>query len=315
MITANPVISVILPVYNGGGYLQLSVESVLTQTHESFEFLLLDDCSTDSSWSYLEGLTDHRVRVLRNQGNKGLFFNLNLLIEQSKGLLIKLWSQDDIMYPNCLQAFVDFHAKHPQIGFSYSGRDIIDENGTIITPAGKDETPAIISTQLHARIAFFTGSIAGNIANVCIRKEALAKVGGFDESMKISADFDMWVRLAEHFDTGFIPQRLIQLRDHKQQLSRNEHLYIHHVREDLKIYRYLEGYVDNSLRREGRRMLRRRKLVFYYTLMVKAILKGRFKAAWQFKNELAGFDNFFLLSFNFLYQKLRKPRASGLSPV
>jgi glycosyltransferase involved in cell wall biosynthesis len=298
---------VILPVYNGGDYLRESVASVLAQTVEDFEFLILDDASTDWSWDYLSSLADKRVRLFRNATNRGLFFNLNYLINQSRGELIKLWSQDDRMYPHCLQAFLDFHGLHPALGFSYSGRDIIDGNGEIRHREGKDETPTLVSTALHARIAFYTGSIAGNIANVCIRRQALEKTGLFNESMQISGDFDMWVRLAQHFDTGFIPDRLIQLRDHSGQLSRREELYIRHVKEDLQVYRYLQGYVSPALRQEGRRMLRQYKLVFYYTLMVKSLLKGRPKAAFLFYKELAAFDNFWILSLSFLKARIRKP--------
>lgn len=315
MRAAPSLISVVLPVYNGGGYLRASVDSVLQQSFAQFEFLILDDCSTDESLEFLETLKDQRIRLYKNEINKGLFFNLNFLIGQSRSSLIKLWSQDDIMYPNCLAEFAKFHAEHSNLGFSYSGRDIIDNKGQIVTPPGKDETPAVVSSGLHARIAFFTGSIAGNIANVCIRKEALDRVGPFNENMKISADFEMWVRLAEHYDTGFIPEKLIQLRDHKGQLSRQEEFYINHVREDLKVYRYLESYIDARTRKEGRKVMRKHKLLFYYTLMLKSLLKGKTKAALEFGKELARYDNFFVLTFSFIRAKLSKPPAPDFRSI
>ena len=219
---AQPMISVVLPVYNGGGYLKQSLESVLNQNFSEFELLIIDDCSTDGSLAYLQSIQDPRVSLFKNEDNRGLFFNLNFLISQSQSPLIKLWAQDDIMYPQCLNSFVAFHKQYPGIGFSYSGRDMIDEAGVIKENNVVDNTPTIISTALHAKIAYYTGSIAGNIANVCINKKALDKVGLFNEGMKISADFDMWVRLAKEHKTGFIREKLIQLRDHDKQLSRNE---------------------------------------------------------------------------------------------
>lgn len=307
METGSKKISVLLPVYNGGDYLALAVQSVLDQTFTGFEFLILDDASTDQSGTYLSALSDSRIRLFRNKQNKGLFYNLNYLVGQSTGYLIKLWSQDDIMYPHCLQRFSDFHEQYPAIGFSYSGRDIIDGDGKVFPATQKDETPALISPALHARIAFFTGSIAGNIANVCIRREALKRVGGFNEKMKISGDFDMWVRLAEHFDTGFIPEKLIQLRDHKGQLSRRADLYLNHVREDLQVYRYLANYATPEIREEGRKNMRSHKLVFYYTLMVKSLLEGKLRSAFLFGRELAAYDNFLLLTIAFLKAKIGKP--------
>jgi glycosyltransferase involved in cell wall biosynthesis len=300
-------ISVILPVYNGGEYLMLSVQSVLEQSVDDFEFLILDDCSTDGSWNYINSIGDPRVSVFKNDKNSGLFFNLNFLIKKSKSRLIKLWSQDDIMYKNCLETVIEFHQKYPEIGFSYSGRDIIDRKGEIIRRNDEDKTPEIISTDLHALIAFFTGSIAGNIANVCLNSTALDKIGLFKEDMKISADFDMWVRLAEYYSTGFIRDSLIQLRDHTGQLSRNESLLINHVREDLQIYRYLLSYVSDPIKKRGLSMLRKHKFVFYYTLMIKTLLKGKIAAFYAYYKQLSSFDNFFILTFYFIKGKLFKP--------
>lgn len=302
----NPVISVVLPVFNGGTYLVSSIESVLNQSLKNFEFLILDDYSTDESWKYINSIKAPGISIFKNGANKGLFYNLNFLINKSKSPLIKLWSQDDVMYPHCLDAFVAFHQKHPAIGFSYSGRDIIDENGIVKKLNIVDNTPSIVSSELHARIAFFTGSIAGNIANVCLNRKALNEVGLFNEEMKISADFDLWVRLAKNHDTGFIVDKLIQLRDHEGQLSRKENFYINHVKEDLTVYRNLLSYVNPATKKEGELLLRNYKFVFYYTLMVKALMRGKIKTAHSFYKELCSMDNFLKLSIAFVNAKVRK---------
>lgn len=299
-----PVISVILSVYNGGDYLKLSVESVLQQSFPAFEFLIMDDCSTDESLAYLEILKDSRIKLFRQEKNKGLFTCLNTLIAKSNTGLIKLWSQDDIMYKTCLEKVVCFHEMHRGLGFSYTGRDMIDGVGKIRETGKIDNTPAIISTTLHAHIAYYTGSIAGNIANVCINKIALDKVGLFNDDMKISADFDMWVRLAEHHETGFIREKLIQLRDHDGQLSRNEKYYINHVKEDFLVYKYLDGYVSSEQKKEGHAQMRNNKLIFYYTLMLKALMKGRIYNFFEFFKILSSYDNFFMLTIYFIKVKI-----------
>jgi glycosyltransferase involved in cell wall biosynthesis len=299
-----PAISVILPVYNGGVFLMPSLKSVLGQSFKDFELLVVDDCSTDESWEYINSIKDTRLTIYKNKENKGLFYNLNFLIKESRGSLIKLWAQDDIMYPHCLEAFVSFHKKHPGIGFSYSGREIIDEHGLVKKSGFTDNTPAIVTTDLHACISFYTGSIAGNIANVCISRSALSEVGLFNEEMKISADFDMWVRLAKDHDTGFISDKLIQLRDHEGQLSRKENSYILHVIEDMMVYRNLLGYVNPAIRKKGKAILRNNKFVFYYTLMLKAFLKGKFKTAFVYYKELYAVDNFLRLTVAFIKVKI-----------
>ena len=305
-------ISITLPVYNGIKYLKESIMSVLNQRYHDFEFLIIDDCSDDGSWEYLQTLKDDRIKLYRNAVNKGLFFNLNFLIKNSNSPLIKLWSQDDVMYPECIREIVNFHQQHPDIGFSYSERDHIDENGKVILDNKTDNTPSIISTELHAKIAFYTGSIAGNISNVTINKKTLEETGLFDEEMRISADFDMWVRLAQHHETGFIKKRLVQLREHPGQLSRQPGSYINHVSEDLKIYRYLMGYVKPETKKAGLLQLRKKKLVFYYTLMMKAFLKGDIKTAHIFYKEIASFDNFFKVSLAFTRTKILKPHPPKL---
>ncbi|HEU5053433.1 MAG TPA: glycosyltransferase [Hanamia sp.] len=297
-------ISVVLPVYNGLPFLESSVHSVLLQSFPDFELLIVDDRSDDGSLEYLQSLNDPRIRLFINEANKGLFYNLNFLIRRAGSPLIKLWAQDDVMDLNCLHEILCFHERYPQVGFSYSAREIINLKGAVITGAKPDATPELISTSLHSRIAFFTGSIAGNIANVTLTRKALETVGLFDESMKISGDFDMWVRIAEKYPVGFINKPIVQLRDHPGQLSRQEKYYPDHLKEDLKVYAYLFKYASPAEKKEGRRLLRNHKLLFYYTLMIKAFLKGSFKTGISFYRTLSRFDNIYLMTFYFVKNRI-----------
>lgn len=292
-----PSISIILPVYNGQPFVTDSVSSVLQQKYTDFEFLIIDDSSTDGSWEYLNSLNDNRISLFRNEKNKGLFYNLNYLIKKSTSPIIKIWSQDDIMYENCIEEVITFHQKYPSIGFSYSNRDYIDSKGALIEINKIDNTPEIVSPELHTKIAFITGSIAGNIANVAINKMVLDTVGGFNEKMKISGDFDMWVRLAMNHSVGFIHKRLVQLRNHNGQLSGQEKYFIYHLKEDIEVYTFLLSNVPKSIAKEGKTTLRKGKLLFYYTLMLKAILKGNLITAFKFLILLNKFDSFLLLTW------------------
>lgn len=299
-------ICVILPVYNGIKYLDQAVQSVLQQDYQNFEFIILDDCSTDGSWDYLKNFNDSRITLIRNDKNKGLFYNLNFMISKSNAPIIKLWSQDDVMYPDCIKEVIAFHNKHAEIGFSYSERHYINEDSKLLELGEIDNTPEIISTSLHAKISFITGSIAGNIANVTISKRMLDKAGPFNEAMKISADFEMWVRLAQHHSIGFLKKPLVQLRNHSGQLSGQEKYYIYHLKEDIEAYKILFGYVSPIQKKEGKQILRERKLLFYYTLMVKAFFKGQIKTGFSFLKLLNYFDNFLILSWYFFIYKILK---------
>ncbi len=301
---SNNRISVVLPVYNGMPFLESSVNSVLMQSFADYDFLIVDDGSDDGSLEYLQSLNDPRIRLFVNDSNKGLFYNLNFLIQRTKTSLIKLWAQDDVMHSNCLQEIMCFHNRYPEAGFSYSAREIINLRGEVIAGAKPDATPELIPTSLHSRIAFFTGSIAGNIANVTLTRKAIEAAGLFNETMKISGDFDMWVRIAENFPVGFTRKPLVQLRDHPSQLSRQEKHYLDHFKEDLQVYTYLMKYVSPEEKREGRNLLRNHKLLFYYTLMLKAFLKGSFKTGISFFITLRSFDNIWLLTFYFIKNRI-----------
>src|SRR5690606_28349147 len=136
----HPAISVLLPVYNGGEYLMQSVQSVLDQQYENFELLIVDDVSTDGSREWLLTLNDPRIRLFLNNRNMGLFPNLNLMADEARSSLLKLWAQDDRMKQGCLAEFVAFHQSHPQCGYSYCKRDLINERGDVITQEVQDDT-------------------------------------------------------------------------------------------------------------------------------------------------------------------------------
>lgn len=298
-------ISVILPVYNGGKYLALSVNGVLDQLGANFELLVVDDCSTDGSREWLQSIRHDHLSVFYNSKNEGLFFNLNFLASRARFGLIKLWAQDDVMLPGCLEGFINFHQRNSGLGYSYCMRDIVDENGVARTSDHVDNTPEIISSQLHADLSYMTGSLPGNIANVCMVREAFEQCGKFNGKMKISADFDMWVRLGLNYPTGFLKQKLVQIRDHGEQLSRSEHSYVLHVEEDLRVFTMLDKSVNEEVRTRGRKMLRSRKLLFYYTLMLKALAKGRISFFLRYFRALFSYDNIITLGLLYLRRVFR----------
>ncbi len=242
----NPLISVILPVYNGGHLLKEAINSVLAQESKSFEFLICDDCSTDESLKMIQTLIPgyDNIKLLRNEKNLGLFKTLNHLIHQSKAPLIHLWSQDDIMKPNCLSSTLAFHHKHPNLGLSYSAIDSIDKHGKLINIAQEDGTPELISKQLYARISIYWGCIAGNIANVTLKRSAVDQIGDFDENLIVSGDFDYWTRMAGFSAIGFNKDPNIFLRTHSGQLSRQFSSVYFRIKEDIPIMKTLLKMAD-----------------------------------------------------------------------
>lgn len=307
-------ISVLLPVYNGLGLLEYSVESVLQQEYTDWELLILDDASTDSSWNFINNINNPRVSKFRNVENKGLFYNLNFLIKKSKGEIIKLWSQDDIMYQNCLAEINIFHQRHPDITFSYSDRVIINARGEILNNrVKKDITPEIISPDIHQKIFSFTGSIAGNIANVAINRWALNKYGLFREDMKFSADLDMWERLTEHDNIGRIAVPLIKLRDHDGQLSRKKGYMIHQIREDNEIFeRRFKKIIKSDLKDYAELCRKWKREVYYMAVFLNLIKNKNFSEAKLYQNELTKKSPLIIIFIRFILIRLNIIKSVSL---
>ena len=235
-------ISVALPVYNGKEFLRNNIASVLAQDFENFELLIADDGSTDGSQELLRAIEaeGHRkLKVFYQEKNRGLFANLNFLIAASQYSLERLWSQDDLMKPGCLSEVFAFHEHHPEISMSYHSVDYIDGQGKFIADDKIDGTPAIISPERFAHICIRWGCIAGNIANVTLVKAYLNRFGSFREDLKVSGDFEMWTRLSQHANIGFLNKKLIYLRRHEGQLSRNVSSSVNSIVEDVPVYHTL----------------------------------------------------------------------------
>ena len=303
-------IAVVLPVYNGLKFLDENIKSVLNQQYRNFTFLICDDCSTDGSWDYLSQLNDSRITLFRNEHNKGLFATLNFLCKNAESKLIKIWSQDDVMNPDCLGETVAFHNKYPGISFSYSAFQHIDEAGNVIAPPYKDLTPEYIPRQLHDKIALYCGSIAGNICNVTIVKEKLEEVGYFDERMTIAADFDMWVKLTEQYDIGRISKALVKQRTHGNQLSKAAEHYMLHMTEEKIIFERLFARSDKKLKQFGKRHIRWVKNPLYFSFLLQTLKRRNWRMAKEFYKELSSMDNIFLLAMRWMI--LKTMRAVGV---
>lgn len=281
-----PKISLILPVFNGERYLEQAVDSVLAQDYGDFEFLICDDASSDRSGGMIGSRKDRRIRLFGNIKNLGLFKTLNRLIRESTGEYIQLWAQDDIMKRNCLGEEVAFYEKHPDVGFCYCARDIIDGSGKVILPFSRDMTPDVIAPELAAQIMFYHGSIAGSISNVVIRRAVLDEMGLFREDMRLAADFDMWIRISEKYPIGFIRQPLVMIRSHAGQLSRQKESGLLFMREDAENISALARRLPDETKGHAVLYNRRDRLVRYAHYLIRSFLSGDIKTAVEVYREI-----------------------------
>lgn len=294
-MTNGPHISVLLPVHNGQKYLRESIESILDQSDSNFELIIWDDRSRDESSNIIGNYRDPRIKKYANPCNQGLFTTLNLAIKESSAPLIRLWSQDDVMKPDCLEEEVSFLTRHPEVGMSYCAYDVIDAEGNVLRPAPDDSTPDIVSPTLAAQIMFYHGSITGNIANVMLKRDVIDKTGGFRNDMRIAGDFDMWVRISETFPIGFLRKPMIYLRSHAGQFSRQAASYVTCISEEHTVYGSLLKRQPPLELDYAQRYDRRHRYLQYVHFMIRNFLSGNFNTAFASYKAIRRIDNPLLL--------------------
>jgi hypothetical protein len=247
-----PAVTILLPVHNGAQYLRQAIDSVLAQDFHDFELRILDDDSGDESPRLVQEFSDSRIRYSRNPQRFGLFRTLNRGFSEADTSLVRLWAQDDVMLPGSLGKFVRFAEGHPTAGLVYSDFMGIDAAGK---PTGiehrfieqRRRTPALAGSKLSALLMWTYGCLPGNISTTILRREAWAGVGGFLVGKQQAPDFDMWVRVSERWDVGFLSERLVGLRDHPGQLSRVGQREMTTIEEELPVLHMLERRLDGVL--------------------------------------------------------------------
>lgn len=202
-------ISVLMPVYNGQKYLKTSIESILGQTFRDFEFIIVDDGSTDKSWEIIEGYKrkDKRIVALRNKHNIGTSRTLNLGLSVTSGKYVVRMDADDWSYPERLQWQYEFMEKHSDVGVSGGTIEICNENLKVIN---KRKYP---TTDKEARKIIFCYSPFAHSTTIWNTK-MMKNVGGYNNNMPLSQDCDLYFRVGQLAKFGNTDKILIKLRTH-----------------------------------------------------------------------------------------------------
>jgi len=193
-----------MPVYNADKYLRDAIESILHQTYSNFDFIILDDGSTDNSLELIRSYNDPRIRLVRHEENRGLVATLNEGVNLAETDLIARMDADDISYPDRLEKQVAAFENNSELVLVGSDIDIIDDQGKLISygpkPANSNAIKRILS--VICPIAHPT---------VVFKKEAVLKSGGY-KNYFVAEDYDLWTRLAEDGELANIPVPLLKYR-------------------------------------------------------------------------------------------------------
>lgn len=206
-----PTISVVMPVYNAELYLATAIESILAQTFDDFELIVVNDGSTDGSLRLLETLAaqDQRIRVI-SRANTGIVGALNDGIALARGEFIARMDADDIAFPERFDRQLSYLTNHPKCVAVGSAMLHIDPDGDPIRINYWAETHDVIDAQLLRG----GGGLAHPTA--MIRADTLSHVGGYRTRYQWIEDKDLWVRLAEVGQLANLPEVLLAYRLHSQ---------------------------------------------------------------------------------------------------
>lgn len=200
-----PKVSVLMSVHNGQKYLKEAVDSILNQTYTNFEFLIIDDKSSDSTLKILQSFNDQRIKVIKNKKNLGLTKSLNLGLKKVKGDYVARMDCDDISLPERFKTQVDFLDKRPLLGLCGNWVEYID-------PLGRGLEIKKYPTKHEDLLKIILRYNPFKHPSLMIRKSVLLNLDGYDEKFKYAQDYDLVLRLGAISKVANIPKVLLKYR-------------------------------------------------------------------------------------------------------
>jgi glycosyltransferase involved in cell wall biosynthesis len=217
MISPEPLVSVVMPVYNADRYLPESIESIFSQTLTNFELIIICDSPTSETIQIMSNFQkrDSRMHVIF-QDRAGLIASLNKGIQVARGKFIARMDADDVSIPDRLQKQVLFMDQNPECSLVSSHIEFIDETGKF-SGFWKSDIRAKTTREIKKRLPF-KNCIAH--PTVLIRSTVMKKYA-YDPNQKKSEDYDLWLRMAsDNLNLGKIPEVLVKYRKHQSSVSK-----------------------------------------------------------------------------------------------
>ncbi len=230
-VSTPPIVSVCIPTYRGAEVLGATLESVLQQTFQDFELLVIDDQSPDDTAAVVASYADPRIRYHRNPVNLGPEGNWNRCLELAQGRYFKLLPHDDLLMPDCLEsqvAALDGDVDQ-QIALVFGFRRIIGPTGRVIATRGRllARPGCLDGPALVRRCVRSGGNLIGEPGNGLFRRALAEQVGRYDASHPYVVDLDWWFRLLRHGSAWYTARHASSFRISKGswsvELGRRQH--------------------------------------------------------------------------------------------
>ena len=182
-------VTIVMAVYNEIESVHRAIDSLLQQTYQDWDLVIVDDCSTDGTKASLLKAyqNNQKIKVIGNAGNMGLAYSLNVGWRNSSSQIIARMDADDVCYPERLQKQVEFMRHHPEIDVLGTGAELIGQDGDVQNRIFLPEKNDQIQSGMFNVTPFFHPS-------VMMRRRFLEGVNGYDESLRRGQDFELWAK-------------------------------------------------------------------------------------------------------------------------
>ncbi len=217
-------VSVVVASYNHAEYLEQRMDSLINQTYSNIEILVIDDCSTDNSVEILEKYASHaKVRLIVRERNGGWVVVSNQGVEMSVGEFVIFANCDDACDPHMIERLVDAMRTNPTAGISYCRSLMIDDQGMLL---GDDflirerafrlrcHNDALLTQKEMSRFLLHS-CVIPNLSAALFRRRSYISCGGLTPEYRVCSDWDLFFKIAAHYDVAYVAQPLNEFRQHK----------------------------------------------------------------------------------------------------
>lgn len=208
-----PRVSILIPTYNRATYLPAAIQSALDQTYRDLDVIVVDDGSTDTTTDVVRSISDTRLCYLY-QENRGVGAALNSAWRASSSEFVAMLGSDDVMLPHQIETLLPFVEQNSALGLVYARAQAMDSRG--------NDLPQILGGSLKFPDKPLASVLYANtICSIAalIRRRAIEESNGLNPTLTANEDWDLWIRLAEHWEIQYVDEILARYRLHEQSLT------------------------------------------------------------------------------------------------
>ena len=234
-VPSKPLVSILVPSFNGAPWLREALDSLLEQTYPNLEILLLDDASTDDTPD-IAAEYEGRVRYIRQPRNMGIYDNVNVGISEAKGELVATYHADDIYLPTIVEQQVAYLQAHPEVGAVFASDILVDAEGReygrmTLPPEVRGELPLPYPVVLNVLLSYKNNFLVCPTAMV--RASVHRDVGVYrQDKYRNTSDLEMWLRIARRYPIAVLEDHLMKYRHFHGNSSQR----YHRLRTDVENY-------------------------------------------------------------------------------